>query len=159
MHEFYNYTSYNNNNNSILEYAINYNYVASAAALTSLQARNKQAMATALLDKEATVLHEGEKVLVEEETLLYTETTEQSEAVIHKEFTWHNDPHKPLHFGLSFTTQNSPTPTTWYFAPDSSEHRIKISSQPTYPFTKQEPRTVEWIMLQPAITGQDSTVL
>ena len=117
----------------------------------------KQAMATALLDKETTVLHEGEKVLVEEETLFYTETTEQGAPILHKEFTWHNDPnpvpHQALHFGLSFTTQNSPTPTTWYLAPDSSKHRIKISTQLTYPFTKQEPSTVGWTMLQPAITG------
>ena len=119
--------------------------------------RNKQATTTALLDKETTVLHEGEKVLVEEETMFYTEIAEQGETVLHKEFTWHNDPnpvqHQALHFGLSFTTQNSPTPTTWYLAPDSSKHRIKISRQLTYPFTQQEPRTVGWTMLQAAITG------
>ena len=93
---------------------------------------------------------------VEKETLFYSEQTEQTgQTILHKEFTWHNDPdpqHAP-HFGLSFTTQNSPTPTTWFLAPDSSKHRIKITTEPTYPFTKQEPSTVGWTMLQPAITG------
>ena len=77
---------------------------------------------------------------IEEETPLYSEQTEQTgQTILHNEFTWHNDPdpqHAP-HFGLSFTTQNSPTPKTWYLAPDSSKHRIKISTEPTYPFTKQ----------------------